>query len=90
MANSTTGNPWVLDTAGVITTSAMGVKRMVWTPEADSDDIDITDNAGNTLWALKAIAADANQGIEYERVFEGSVNGINLVTIDSGTLYVYQ
>ena len=90
MANYTTGNPWKLADSGVITTNPMSVKRMVWTPEADGDDIDITDNAGNTLWAFKAIAADSNQGIEYERVFEGSVNGINLVTIDSGTLYVYQ
>ena len=90
MANVTTGNPWVLDTAGVITTNPLYVKRFLWTPTTDGDDILVHDNAGNVLWSLKAVAADTNEGIEYERIIEGSVNGLNLVTIDNGTLNVVQ
>ena len=89
MANDTTGNPWVLDTAGVITTNPFVVKRMVWTPTTAGDDILVNDNSG-TVWSLKALAADSNQGIEYERVLENTINGLNLVTIDHGTLYIYQ
>jgi len=89
MANVTTGNPWTLDTAGSITTYPTKVKRMVWTPTTDGDDLLVVDNSGATLWSLKAIAADSNQGISYERVFESSVNGISITTIDNGTLYVH-
>jgi hypothetical protein len=68
----------------------MYVSRMIWTPTTDGHDLDVTDKAGNELWAFKAIAADSNEGIEYERVFECSVNGITIVTIDSGDLLVFQ
>ena len=89
MANSAIGNPWILDTAGVITTKPFKVLLFEWTPTTDGHDILIHDNGGNVIWTKKALAADANQGISYTRV-GGSVNGINLVTIDGGTLYVYQ
>jgi hypothetical protein len=90
--NDTTGNPWRFDSAdtGVITTNPLKVKKFVWTPEADADDILITDNSGHYLWSLKAIAATANQEIPYEMVIEGSINGLTITTLDSGTLYVYQ
>ena len=64
MANVTTGNPWVLETAGEITTKPLRVLNMIWGPTTDGDDLLVVDNGGNTLWSLKAIAADANKGIE--------------------------
>ena len=90
--NDTTGNPWKFDSAdvGVITTNPLWIKRITWTPEADADDILITDNSGHEVWSKKAIAATSDQEIEYETVIEGSVNGFNLVTLDSGTVRVYQ
>jgi hypothetical protein len=90
--NDTTGNPWRFDNAdtGVITTAPFFAKRFVWTPTTDGDDISLTDNSGHVLWAFKAIAADTNQGIEYERVIEGSINGLTIGTLDNGTLYIYQ
>jgi len=90
MANDTTGNPWVLDTAGVITTNPLHILRMVWTPTTDGDDILVTDNSGHYTWNLKAIAATTDQEIEYVKELGGSSNGLNLVTLDHGTLYVYQ
>lgn len=86
---TTTGNPLISTTAETVTTNPTYVYRMVWTPTTDGDDLLVVDNGGNTLWSLKAVAADSNQGIEYERVFETSVNGIIVSTIDNGSLYVY-
>lgn len=89
MANSTTGNPWKLDTTGVISTNTIYVKRIRWTPTTDAHDILIHDNAGHEVWSLKAIAGDTNQAIPYWIEIDGPVNGINLVTLDSGTVHVY-
>ena len=90
--NDTTGNPWRFDSAdtGVISTSPMYISRMVWTPEADGNYILVTNNSGHYTWNLKAIAGTSDQEIEYEKEINGSVNGFNLVTLDAGTLYVYQ
>ena len=85
-----TGNPYIVTQAdtSVMTTPAR-VNYMEWFPTTDGHDIAITDNGSNTLWSLKAIAADSNQGIGYRKDFQCSVNGISVDTIDSGTLYIY-
>ena len=88
MANITTGNPWILDTAGTITTKPIRVRRLRWTPTTDGDDLAVTDNGGNSIWSLKAIAADSNQGLGYTLELGGSLNGLTVGTIDHGTLYV--
>ena len=51
MSNSTVGNPWVLDTAGVISTAPIKVEKFVCTPTTDGHDILIQDNGGNTVHA---------------------------------------
>ena len=89
MANITTGNPWTCETAAEVTARPTYVHRMIWAPTTDGHDILVVDNSGATLWSLKAIAADSNKGITYERVFESSLNGITITTIDGGTLYVH-
>jgi hypothetical protein len=89
MANDLTGNPLKVDTAAAITTHPTHVFRMVWTPTTAGDDILVEDNGGSDLWAYKAIAADSNQAIAYEREFNSQVNGITVTTIDHGTLYIY-
>lgn len=88
MANVTTGNPWILDTAAEITRNPVHVRRLRWTPTTDGDDLLVVDNGGNTIWSIKAIAADSNQGIGYTLEWGGSLNGITITTIDHGTLYV--
>lgn len=88
MANDTTGNPWSIDTAGVLTTRPVAVDRIIWeSPTADGDDIDIVNNAGHKVYTIKAIAGGT--GISYEREIGNVVAGINVATIDSGTLYIY-
>jgi hypothetical protein len=89
MTDVTTGNPWKLDSTGAKTTNPTYVYKFVWTPTTDGDDISVTDNGGNEIWAYKAIAGDSNQAIEYEKLIENSVNGITVTTIDNGTLWVY-
>lgn len=89
MAKDITGNPWVCDTAESITTYPTRVNYMEWTPTTDGDDLLVVDNSGNTLWSIKAIAADTNQGISYKKDFNTSLNGITITTIDHGTLYVH-
>ena len=89
MANDITSNPWVLDTAGVVTTAPFRCKEIVWTPTTDGDDLLLADNGGKTIWSLKAVAADANQGIEYPKRIDGALNGLDITTIDNGTVYVY-
>ena len=37
----------------------------------------------------RSIAADSNGGIAYTEDVDQNVNGINVVTIDNGTLYIY-
>jgi hypothetical protein len=68
----------------------MHISKMVWTPTTDGDDLLIEDNSGHYTWNLKAIAATSSEEIEYVKEINGSVNGFNLVTLDHGTLYVYQ
>jgi len=90
MANNLTGNPLVIDTAATITTYPTKVKFMRWTPTTTGDDLLVVDNAGNTIWTYKALAADANQGITFDLTLDGAVcNGIVVSTIDNGTLYIY-
>jgi len=89
MANELNGNPWLVDTAATITTSNVFVKRMVWTPTTDGDDILVESNDGSNLWSYKAVAGDASEQIAYSREFDCNVNGITVTTIDNGTLYIY-
>lgn len=90
MANDTTGNPWKLDTAGVIRTKPVTIKAMEWRPTTAGDDISVTSNDGSEIWAFKALAADSNGGIEYKWPGKDvAFSGFNLVTIDNGNLKVY-
>jgi hypothetical protein len=89
MANDITGNPWILITAEEITDKPFRCKYLEWTPTTSGDDLLVVDNAGNTIWTRKTIAADSNQGISEEKRIDGVLNGMTITTIDHGTLYVY-
>ena len=87
MANNINGNPWVIDTAAVIMTDPVHVKRMTWQEPTAADDLTIVDNAGGTIWDENALAGGA--GIAYDKEVGILANGFNLSVIDGGTLYVY-
>ena len=89
MANNITGNPWALADAGVIQTRPVTIKAMTWnSPSTDAHTLAVTDNAGHEIWSITALAGGT--GINYEwNKSDITFSGFNLVTIDSGTLYVY-
>ena len=94
MSNVTTGNPWILDTAGVITTKLLWVQKFVFVPNASDDDLIVKDNAGEVVWQIRAVAGSPNNesvGMEEFRPSESPmcVSGLNLDTIDGGSLRVY-
>jgi len=90
MANNTTGNPWVLDTAATISINPVPINYMEWVPGDAGDDLTITDIGGNTIWDRDALTG-GNAGMEFfnpARAYKS--NGFILSVIDGGTLYVYK
>jgi hypothetical protein len=92
MSNVTTANPWILDTAAVITTEPVRVRRMTYIPNAADNDLEVKHaNGGGVIWVTRAIAAASNNESVGQEAFEGPIgcSGFNLATIDGGKLYVY-
>lgn len=92
MANSSTGNPWKLDTAATIKTGPVKILAMEWRATATGDDLLVSDNAGNEIWSEKAIAGDSSEQIPLQWPLNGkglSCSGFVLTTIDAGTLRVW-
>lgn len=84
MANDITGNPWSLDTSGVINRSPVHVKNLVWANgAADGDALLIQDNVGRDILRAKYQSTGNNNF----GVFSW-VEGFNLVTIGSGKIFV--
>lgn len=81
MANSLTGNPWKIDTAGVISTAGVHAKNIIWLGGTGS--LVIVDNAGRDIvrdtWAS---SQDHNYG-EFKWV-----QGMNVTTIGGGEVIV--
>jgi hypothetical protein len=91
VANNTTKNPWILDTAGSVTTDLVRVRMIRWDAEgaAAGNNATITNAADRMFWA--ASATGVNTGIESD-MFEGvsgNVQGLKVGVIDAGKLYVY-
>jgi hypothetical protein len=99
MANVSTGNPWILDTAGTILAKGniVRVKKMIFYASAASDDVDVQDGAGNSVWKCRAAAAGTNYedyaGVETDWGDNPiPMNGFIVGTIDgagSSELWVY-
>ena len=92
MANDATGNPWILDSAAVITTNMVNVQGMEYHPNAVDNDLIVKDCAGTIKWQTRAIApsnAHQSSGKETWEFGPTIFNGFDLATIDGGTLYVH-
>lgn len=89
MANDTTSNPWVLDTAAEIATEQVMVESMEWVPNAAANDLIVKDSAGNIKWDVDAIAGGTpgKEVTPWNKPLR--MIGFDLDTIDGGTLYVY-
>ena len=88
MANNLTGNPWVIDTAAVITTGPVRVVSAEWQEPTAGNDLTILDNSGNTIYDDNAIAGGSGIRLEV-KIADTLFNGFNVSVIDGGTLYVY-
>ena len=88
MPNDLGGNPYKIDTAGVITTVNGFVRQMVWQrPVKAEDKLVISDFNGRILWDQNAYAGGA--GIPIKRDINCYCNGIKVDIIDSGTLFIH-
>lgn len=95
MANSTTTNPIVCDTAGVLTTHAtMRLKAIAWVSDAASgkdiaadDDMVLLDNDSNRIISKRAEAA--TDGLVFNFPDNFKVAGLNMATITGGVCYLY-
>jgi hypothetical protein len=93
MANVTTSNPWILDTAGVITANPVSVAKIRYYPNAADNDLSIGHGDGTVVWVTRAIAASSsNESVGQEEiVFQPPMGftGFKINVIDAGTVYVY-
>jgi hypothetical protein len=92
MANNTTRNPWILDTAGTITANPVSVSQIQWMPTAQNDDLEVAHADGQTIWRCRATAADPNaEGYGQESIVFAkpvSCSGFKVNSI-TGKCYVY-
>jgi len=87
-ANDITGQTWVLDTAGSITTRWTDIVWIIWTNiTGDGDDLVIHEKSGgDVILKLKGL-----QGVDMIVPFPGNsghIPGIYLTTISSGEVLV--
>lgn len=87
MANDISRNPWILDTAAIITTDKVRVKSLRWVSKTASagDDLSIEDDDGTVVWATVATGANYVEAHDVD----ARLHGFELAVIDSGALYVY-
>lgn len=81
MANVITGNPWKLDTPGVIANWMVHIKNLVWVNATDGATVVLVDNAGRDVLRATFTAAGDNNFGEFKWV-----EGLNLTTLTAGEL----
>ena len=87
------GARWVLDTAEVVVAAGtpLRIKSVFYIGTTDSHDCILHDGNGKEIWKAK-LGTILSAGLTSSHVFGGEgiiVDGLDLDTIDSGTLYVY-
>ncbi|MCL6583044.1 MAG: hypothetical protein K6U11_05325 [bacterium] len=91
MANDWTKNPMEIDSVES-RSGVYDIKSLEWHPGAANDDLEIRDSLGNMLWKIRALAGaphSESQAIEERRLDRRGVQGINIVTISGGKLYIH-
>ena len=91
MANDTTRNPWIIDTASAtaILTSWADVRSFQWIgATAAGHELVVQDQDGRVIW--RRLSQGDNHIFEsiYENRYGLGVNGLIVPTIGSGTLYI--
>jgi len=90
MANQVTTNPLVLDTAGVVDTKPIFIRAIRVLYSADSDDVELSDRNGNSIFLGKATSAGS--GLTDNLAVPGGIrcDGLTVTTVDgTSKVYVY-
>jgi len=86
MANALTDKVWVIDTAESLTTDPVYIKKIRWSGATTAGHTAIIhDQAGKVVWS--SVAAGANN-VEAEQIESHVINGLDVDTLASGTLYI--
>lgn len=85
MANNISGNPWHIDTTGVIWHGNVYVKQLLWNKPTAGDALKIVDDAGRII--IDTVANTNDPMFDFSNM--SWVNGFNVVTLASGTLSVF-
>lgn len=93
MANDTTSNPWILDEEKVATTERIRILKMVYYAGTAGDDLAVAHANGSSIWKVRAAAAATNYedyaGVVFEFPEPFIADGLDLVTLDGGELWVW-
>jgi hypothetical protein len=88
MSNVTANNPWILDSAAVITDAKVKVKRMEYHPAATGQTITIEDENGVIVWTRTAVFDASHNGVQIMDT-PMTFHGFEVAVITAGTLYVW-
>lgn len=89
MANDLTGNPLVVDTAAVLTTSPVRVVAVIVKPGGTGRVFELKDNTGRIVLSLKSHGTTAEEQIAVE-MGDTRFMGLNATTVTSGLVgYIY-
>ncbi len=91
MANDTTKSPWILDTAGVVTTDLIRVAKVRWVAEgaAAGNNVRLTNTADRTFWESTATGVNFEDESDTFLGLDGNVQGLKVAVIEAGKLYVH-
>jgi sugar (pentulose or hexulose) kinase len=87
MVANTTVNPWILDTAEVITAMQLVIDKIRWVGATTAGhQLILHDADGNVVYS--AVATGANNTEESEALNAWTINGLTVNQIDSGIVYL--
>lgn len=92
MANQATGNPWILDTAGIITYNPVTILKMEWHPNAAADSLEVRHANGQAVIFKWTALAGGTPGVKTWDAPDGGfrANGFDLESVGTScTLYVW-
>ena len=91
MANVTTGDPFIIDTATAtaIMTNIFDLYAIAWTSGSTADGISIQDENGVVIYASVGNGANYSERFPFPSNHPIFMNGLKVPTLDSGKVYLY-
>jgi len=91
MANSTAGNPFIIDTATAtaIYTDRFQLLAIQWVSGSVADVCSVQDGAGVVKWEVIQPVTNTPQGMAFPDELELTFNGLKVPTMNTGKVYLY-